>query len=241
MTRRRWIAAAVAAAAVAVPLTADRVTEEVAEHRLAGRLPCLAGAEVELGGFPVLTQLASGRLDSVRVRADDVPLTKVTVRHLDASARDVRLGDDGARIGSVTADATVPYAALPGLGAAEGVRILGGDDAGRLVLEAQVPVRGITLPATVYADLALDGGRLTLTPAEVELSAFGVRLPAGRLPAGARKARSADLPPLPAGLAYRSIRATHDGLQVSVGGDDLDLTGAGAGGKTKSKSCGGTA
>lgn len=119
------------------------------------------------------------------------------------------------------------------------MRIVGADDAQRLVLQADVTMRGLNLPATVYADIAITGDRLTITPAEVELSSFGLRLPASRLPAAASQARTVDLPALPGGLAYRSVTPTADGLSIVAGGTDLHLE---PNDKIKSgKTCGGTA
>ncbi|MDY7090912.1 MAG: DUF2993 domain-containing protein [Actinomycetota bacterium] len=119
------------------------------------------------------------------------------------------------------------------------MRVVGADDAQRLVLQAEVTVRGLRLPATVYADVALTGDRLTVTPVEVELSSVGLRLPASRLPAAASQARTVDLPALPGGLAYRSVTPAADGLRVVAGGTDLRLE---PNGKIKSdKTCGGTA
>ncbi|GAA0465285.1 hypothetical protein Ade02nite_48020 [Paractinoplanes deccanensis] len=208
------IIGSVAVAALAVPLAADRVAESVAEHRIAARLTCAAGLsgtpKVELGGFPAITQLASGRITSLRIEAV-IPYSKVS-------------GTAGS--------------AATGAGSGTNIRIVGGDDAGRLVAETSLSVRGLQLDATVYATLALSGSRLTITPAEVELSGLGLRVPASRLPANASKARTVDLPALPSGLAYREISAAQDGLKVVAEGRDLDLRDAGK--TTKSKTCGGT-
>ncbi|GID29736.1 hypothetical protein Abr02nite_47190 [Paractinoplanes brasiliensis] len=119
------------------------------------------------------------------------------------------------------------------------LRIVGADGTQRLVLQADVTVRGLKLPATVFADVALAGDRLTVTPAEVELSSFGLRLPASRLPAATSQARTVDLPALPGGLTYRSVSPAADGLRVVAGGTDLHLE---PNGKTnRDKTCGGTA
>jgi len=264
---RKQVIIGAVAAAIAVPVAADRIAASVVEHRLASRLQCAAGLatapDVHLGGFPALTQLASQSLDEIRVQARDVRLPKVTVGRLEAEARHVTLTDGSVGAGTVTVDATIPYSAfssLAGLGAdkkdgprpenggqsdtasgseavgdsdagggkrggltAGDMRVVGADDAQRLVLQADVTVRGLKLPATVYADVALSGSRLTVTPAEVELSSFGVRLPASRLPAAASQAHTVDLPALPGGLAYRSVTPAADGLRIVADGTDLHL------------------
>ncbi|WP_423258779.1 hypothetical protein, partial [Escherichia coli] len=116
----------------------------------------------------------------------------------------------------------------------------GGDDAGRLVLETTLAVRGLSLPTTVYADLTLTGAQLSVRPAEVELSAVGLRIPASRLPAAAAQARTVDLPALPAGLAYRSVSATPDGLRIVAGGSGLTF-GPSTTTTINPQTCGGTA
>ena len=237
MTRLKWIAGGAVAALLVLPVAADRVAAEVLEHRLASRLACVAALptapDVTVGGFPVLNQLAAGRLDEVRVSAADVTVSRMTLRRVSVVARDLALSG-GLTAGSLTADATVDWAAVGRLGGA--ARIAGADDGGRLVLEAEVPVRGITLPATVYAEIALSGDALIVTPAEIELSALGVRLPAERLPAAARQSRRIDLPALPAGVAYERVSATSDGLTVTVTANQKITAGGGAG---RNQTCGG--
>ncbi|GAA0560116.1 hypothetical protein GCM10010172_49030 [Paractinoplanes ferrugineus] len=242
-------------AALMVPVAADRAAATVIEHRVAARLRCAAdlraAPDVSLGGFPALTQLASRSFGEIRVQADDVALPKVTIGRVEAEAERVTMAGNGVSAGSVTVDATVPYAALTGLSGATdtggagatGVgsgagtaRIVGADDAGRLVLRADLALRGLELAATVYADVTLAGSRLAVKPAEVELASLGLRVPADRLPAAASQERDIDLPALPAGLAYRSVTPGRDGLRVVAGGSDLHLD---ATAKTKNETCGG--
>jgi DUF2993 family protein len=233
------------AAALLLPVAADRIAATAIEHRVASRLRCAAdlatAPHVELGGFSALTQLASRSFGEIRVTADDVKLPKVTVGHVEVDAERVSLADDGVAAGAVTVDATVPYSALTGLAAGapagSAMRITGADDARRLVVQADLALRGMSIPATVYADVALSGSRLTVTPAEVELSALGLRVPASRLPAAAAQPRTTDLPALPAGLTYRSVTPTPDGLRITAAGSELHLTPH----STNRKTCGGTA
>jgi hypothetical protein len=281
--RKQVIIGAVAVAGLVLAVAADRIAASVVEHRLASRLQCAAGLDttpdVQLSGFPALTQLTSQSLDEIHVQARDVQLPKLTVS-LEADARQVSLAEGSVGVGAVTVTATIAYSelsGLPGFGAgkknatgspdggqgdatsgsegsadngtagdgnrrgltAADMRVVGADDAQRLVLQADVTMRGLSLPATVYADVALAGERLTVTPAEVELSSFGLRLPASRLPAAASQARIVDLPALPGSLAYRSVTPTADGLRVVAGGTDLRLEPKD---HIKSdKTCGGTA
>ncbi|MCI3241461.1 MULTISPECIES: LmeA family phospholipid-binding protein [Streptomyces] len=74
---------------------ADRWALLYAEHRAANalehRLKLNAAPEVEIEGFPFLTQLADDRLDSVRVTVPDVAADRVTLAKVTATAHDVRL------------------------------------------------------------------------------------------------------------------------------------------------------
>lgn len=243
MNRRHRIVAALTGLGLAAPVLADRATAWVVEHRLAERLRCAAGLntdpDVDLRGFPALTQVVAGHLTEIRATAADLPVRGMTVRRVTAVATDVRLSG-GVRVGTATVDATVAYAGLgEDFAGRSGMRIVGADDASRLILEGALPVRGVTMPVTVHADLAFADGRLAITPAEVELSSFGLRVPASRLPAAARQTRTVALPALPGGLAYRSVRAAPDGLEVVAHGSALHVP---AKNTTRNKdNCGGTA
>jgi hypothetical protein len=92
---------AVVGLAVLAAFTAlgDRWAVLYAEHRAADtlkdRLDLAAAPEVEIGGFPFLTQLAGKRLDSVKVTVPDVAADRVSLAKVSATAHDVRLVADG--------------------------------------------------------------------------------------------------------------------------------------------------
>ncbi|QHA08875.1 DUF2993 domain-containing protein [Streptomyces broussonetiae] len=78
---------------------ADRWALLYAEHKaseqLKDKLHLAAAPEVDIGGFPFLTQLAAGRLDSVRVTVPDIPAHRVTLTQVTATADDIRIDGDG--------------------------------------------------------------------------------------------------------------------------------------------------
>ncbi|MGW0497788.1 LmeA family phospholipid-binding protein [Streptomyces sp. NPDC003007] len=78
---------------------ADRWAVLYAEHRAADtlkdRLDLAAAPEVEIGGFPFLTQLADKRLESVKVTVPDVAADRVSLAKVSATAHDIRLDTDG--------------------------------------------------------------------------------------------------------------------------------------------------
>ena len=78
---------------------ADRWALLYAEGRAADtlkdRLKLSAAPEVEIGGFPFLTQVADKRLDTVRLTVPDVAADRVSLARVTATAHDVRLNADG--------------------------------------------------------------------------------------------------------------------------------------------------
>ncbi|MEU2711537.1 DUF2993 domain-containing protein [Streptomyces sp. NPDC007205] len=78
---------------------ADRWALLYAEHKaseqLKDKLHLAAAPEVQIGGFPFLTQLAAQRLDSVRVTVPDIPAHRVTLTQVTATAHDIRIDGDG--------------------------------------------------------------------------------------------------------------------------------------------------
>ncbi|MGW1817122.1 LmeA family phospholipid-binding protein [Streptomyces sp. NPDC002125] len=104
--RRRFTALPLAAKAVVglVALTAfvalaDRwavlYAEDKAADTLKDQLSLTAAPEVEIGGFPFLTQLADKKLDSVKVTVPDLAADRVSLAKVSATAHDIRLETDG--------------------------------------------------------------------------------------------------------------------------------------------------
>ncbi len=110
---------------VTVLVVGDRLLVRVVEHRLAARLACLGmlsdGVSVHVGGFPFVTEVATGHVSSARVTAGAAgPGPRLVAVTIDL--RDLRLppmaglvgSGGGAKltIGSATLGATVPYGTL---------------------------------------------------------------------------------------------------------------------------------
>ncbi|MFG2420292.1 DUF2993 domain-containing protein [Streptomyces sp. NPDC048448] len=141
--RRRHLAglpfamkAAVLVVTLAAFLTlADRWALLYAEHKasrtLEDQLHLTAAPEVEIGGFPFLTQLADDRLDSVRVTVPDVAADRVSLAKVSATATRVRLDSDG--------PADVHGARIPEL---HGEVLLSFDDLNRELGSSQVTFTG---------------------------------------------------------------------------------------------------
>ncbi len=125
----------VVATAAAFLVLADRWAVLYAEHRAAraleDRLGLAAEPEVEIDGFPFLTQLADRRLDTVRLTVPDVAADRVSLSRVSATAHDVRLEGDG--------PASVTGARLPRL---DGEVLLSFEDLDRELGASQVTFTG---------------------------------------------------------------------------------------------------
>lgn len=232
MTRIRTVLLGSAALAIVVALVlADRAAASAVERRLADRLRCATGAsgpiEVDTGGFPILDQLAFGELTMVEIEADTVPLAGGTVTHIEARATKVRLSDDRPLADSVTLFAQVSYPDLRRFTADRpDLQIIGGNESGRLLLRTDMVSTTGTTPATVYADVSVQGNLLTIQPAEVELPALGQsQTVIGRVPMAVSPAETMPMPQLPRGLKYRAAGATPEGMQFLAVGANLPLAG----------------
>ncbi|EEP69917.1 hypothetical protein MCAG_00244 [Micromonospora sp. ATCC 39149] len=239
--RAALLTAACVAVLLAVAVVADRWVARTAAQRLSDRLACAAGLDrpprVDLGGFPVLPGVLAGELGRVSVRATDVRRGDVRAAEVDAELSRVRLpGAQPARVGELDLRVRVGFDALPGAVGDRPVRYRATD--GLLAVETTAAMAGQQLPVTVLARPAIDAGRLTVTPTEVEV--LGMRRPAGaklvdRLTGGRDLSRP--LPALPAGLNWQGVDVTDDGLRLRLTGRDLTLPANGDG--RRDGTCGG--
>ncbi|KQX65116.1 DUF2993 domain-containing protein [Streptomyces sp. Root1310] len=147
---------------------ADRWALLYAEHRAADtlkdRMDLAAAPEVEIGGFPFLTQLADKRLDSVRVTVPDVSADRVSLAKVSATAHDIRLDADGftsvrgARIPRLDGDVLLSFADLNReLGASQ--VMFTGDGRDRVRARGILPVAGHDLRLRAEATIKRQGER----------------------------------------------------------------------------------
>lgn len=200
----------------------DVALRAAAEQRLAEPAGATLGApsQVTIGGGPFLLQLARGRLDDVRVTADQAVLDEGTVT-------DVRLAATGVTTGepytaeSATVSGTVPTALIRDRIAARGLDVdVAVADGG---LRASGEVMGAPWGVTLVPRVA-DGGRLVvdLTAADVG----GLEVPVELLPASVREAVSGMEVPvsgLPNGLALRDAAVVEGGVAITATGEDVVL------------------
>lgn len=228
--RRNWPLRLTIVVVVLVGLfvAADRIAVAVAQNLAAEKIQesqhLSARPDVDIAGFPFLTQLASAHYDSVQITAHDIPvgpaqrtldLDTVTV-HLN----DVTTADNYAtiRAASATADARVTFADLA---RTLGVRILSSDGPDRIKASVTVTIAGQTITGGVSA-------RVTATSSagiefsDVRATANG----AGDLGAGLGAAFKVPIPlsGLPFNVQVTGLSVDSAGLVVQLAGRDLTYT-----------------
>ncbi|NNV10277.1 DUF2993 domain-containing protein, partial [Geobacillus sp. MMMUD3] len=92
-------------------IAADRIVDSLTEQRIAEGLKSYGETEVDVEGFPVLTQLAAGRLDAVRVTAAKATYEGIDFTNVDAKLFDVPT-DSSRPVGTVDAEATIPLTTI---------------------------------------------------------------------------------------------------------------------------------
>ena len=211
---------------------ADRVAVGIAEDRVADQLAGKGGLvgtpDVDIAGFPFLTQAVRGRYDDVRIALDAAELGQPAGTRADVSLRGVHVPLKAALAGSVT---EVPVDRVDGT-ATLSYDLLAAELAGDATLEREgdglrvsrtVEVLGTSLPVTAAGTVALDGNQLVI---DVERAAgAGVELP------GFLVDRVSDLldlrytvPELPFGLQLTGVAPGPRGVEVRVEATDAVLT-----------------
>ncbi|MEV6317567.1 DUF2993 domain-containing protein [Streptomyces sp. NPDC051776] len=176
MVMKAVVAVLVAAAFLTV---ADRwaalYAEKKAEEKLKNSLHLAADPEVDIHGFPFLTQLAGKRLDRVDVAIPDVAADRVSLAKVEASARNVRLTGSlpssikGAVIGRMKGEVLLSFDDLNReLGSSQVRFTERGRDSVRAV--GALPVAGHELRMQAEAHIRRVGGR------GIETDITGMRL-----------------------------------------------------------------
>lgn len=221
---------------------ADRGADAYFEGRVAADLQAGQGLaelpDVDIRGFPFLTQSVAGRYDEVEVRAADVDLGNgLRARRLDAVLRGARvplrsaLGGGLAQVPADRVEARVLLAfddleerAAPD--AAESLELSPGPADDQVRVEAVVTVLGRELTLVSDGRVAADGQQVRVTTEEVivlgddeEGSAQSVvdALTGGDLDL------AVEVGQLPFGLVLRDVQVTPEGVVAVAGDDDVVL------------------
>lgn len=223
--------ALLAALLLVVGLVADPLAEGVAEDRVAAALRDgggLAGTpEVDVTGWPFLTQAVSGTYDDVRISLTAEDLGQPAGTRADVVLQGVHVPLSDVLSGSVRqvpvdrvdGTATLSYALLSAQLGADTVLERAGDG---LRVTRTVEVLGYTLPLTATGTVSLDGQDLVVDVADA--SAAGVDVPDFVVD------RAVDLLDLrypvvlPFGLQLTGVRPADDGVVVTAEATDAVFT-----------------
>ncbi len=223
-------------------VAADRLAVSFAESKAADRIQSARGLSakpsVSIKGFPFLTQLLDKDLSEVTVTAADLQTSPgaaapgagpLRIARFTADLHDVRTNGDysGATADTATGTALISYAELS-KAAPSGVTVsYGGPDSGgkgQVKVTGSLVVPGIgAIQRSVVSEVAVSGGDT--------VSLHARSIPGGdTIPGLDRLVRrktdfTTRLSGLPHGITLDSVQATPDGLQFSLTGKNVPLTG----------------
>ncbi|MDX2560340.1 DUF2993 domain-containing protein [Streptomyces sp. TX20-6-3] len=207
----------------------DRLAVAYAEDEAAGRVKLSSArsdaVEVDIKGFPFLTQVAAERLDEVDVRLTGVTATagdkNIRVGELNVALRDVTVTGDwsGAKAGSASGTALISYADLTAASDQEAVVAYGGN--GKVKVTGGVKVMGRTLTRTVLSTVTVVNGDTIRVRAD-EVPGEGIPGIEDLVRARTDFDRSIGVI---AGMKVEKVEPRPDGLAVSVTGKDVVLAG----------------
>lgn len=207
-------------------VAADRVGNLIAERTVARTVQdsqhLTHRPDVDIGGFPFLTQLAAGKFGKVTLHDHDVTggsgrralrLSEVTV-----VLRDVRVARDfsSATAARTTATAAASYADLSRV---LGVRVSYAGN-GRVRAKASTSVLGQAISGSVTALPVVRGGALAFGSPRVSVGGAQLSSSASQALAAVFGA-PLSFAGLPYGISVRSVSAAADGLHLVLAARDL--------------------
>jgi hypothetical protein len=209
-------------------LVADRVAVGVAEDRVAQELAAGGGLqgepEVDIAGFPFLTQALAGRYDEVRISLTAAELGQPEGTRADIALHGVEVPLSAVLSGSVRevpveridGTATLSYALLSAQLGDDTTLRREGD---RLRITRTVELLGRRLPLTAVGQVTVAGDEIVIDVDEA--AGAGVELP------GFLVERASDLldlrypaPALPFGLQLTGVTAAEDGVALRLEATD---------------------
>ncbi|MFD5346367.1 DUF2993 domain-containing protein, partial [Streptomyces anulatus] len=182
--------------------------------------------EISIKGFPFLTQLAGSRLDRVDVSLTGMETSAagraIRVSEVRAELHDVKLGSGyrSATAARATGTALVSYADLTAA-ASDGVVVEYGGN-GKAKVTGTVEILGRPISRSVLSTVTrVDGQTIKVRADEVP----GEGLPGVEELVRKKTDFQGDIDGLPKGLELREVKVTEKGLEISVTGSDVSLTG----------------
>ncbi len=224
LVRRMAIGSAVVVALVAV---GDQGLRAAAEHRLGRQTNCRLDAihsSVGIGGPLLIPQIVRNRYRHITIHSQGLRQPGGPV-NLNADLYDVReVGHSRLDAGHGQVDVVVPFSTI---GAAAGKDVSASEADGQLLFTSTDKADD-TQGSTVYADVALEGDTVVVTPVRVMLA--GKQVPWAQAERTAARTgqslaqRRVRLPSLLTSLGLTSVTATPAGLVLQAAGPGLVLT-----------------
>jgi hypothetical protein len=216
------IAAIIVIVLVVLGMVADRGGQLAAERVVAGKMKSTLASpdrpEVDLGGFPFLTELLEGKFRHVVIDLTNADGGKVQLARVHADLHGVRHHGDGITVDSISGDGLITYAAVTE--AAKPMRVEFGGS-GLVRITAEVTVLGRELTASASGRPRIDGETLVITPEKVNTSETGDAGLAARAVPDIRVALR-DIPP----NLIITLDPRADGIHFSFRGNDVTLSSA---------------
>ncbi|SCK05413.1 DUF2993 domain-containing protein [Streptomyces sp. WMMB 322] len=216
-------------------VAADRLAVNIAEDKAAEKIktsPGIASAgktSVDIKGFPFLTQVAAQELSEVDAEMSGLKAEasggRLKVNRIDAKLQDIRFSGDFSSAVAGRADGTafVSYGELT-KAALDGVKVgWGGKDGsgqGRVKVSAGVTVLGQSFQRSVTSTVSVAGGdTLRLRADKVP----GADIPGVENAIRGRIDFERKIAGLPDGLELKKVEPTVEGIELTVGGQDVKL------------------
>lgn len=206
---------------------ADQVAQELAERQIESAPP-----EVNVTGFPFLTQVAAGRYGAVEMTLRDVgrddlrlPVVELTATGVEASVAALRERSGPIYADQVTGRAVIGYDVAAELAQQSGLELASGED-GTFWIRLPIEVLGMVAVVAGRGEVVIDGGALRVRLVEFVVAEPDI-VPSNAEPLIEQAARAfsfqVPLPELPYGLRVESVQAEPGGLVVSLSARDVQL------------------
>ncbi|WP_328538023.1 LmeA family phospholipid-binding protein [Streptomyces sp. NBC_00344] len=209
---------------------ADRIAVHVAENEAADRIRSSEGLtaspDVDIKGFPFLTQVLGKKLDRVDITMNGVEASaqgrKVRITRVRAELHDVRISGSYSSAVAARASGTAHISYEDLTRASEtGAKVAYGGD-GKVKVTGSVDILGRTLTRSVTSSVTMVGKNRIKVRAD---AVPGEGIPG--LEGLVRKKTDFEgaIGGLPSGLELDKVQATPDGVDIGVTGTDVSLAG----------------
>jgi len=206
---------------VAGDRVAARLVAGEAEKRLTAE--GFTDPDVQVHGFPFVTQLAGREFARVTVTGQRLEVREGRARDVTAELRDVRVPSTRrVLIGSRSARATVPYDAVLAAVDSPSLTLAPGQN-GQVRISRTVEAAGQTFDVVAQARVEADGTRLRLIPTDIAIAGGGSLGSELRSLLSNRVAISYPIPDLPEGVQVEEVIAVEDGFLVRAKGRGLTV------------------